>query len=868
MIRTPDQRIRVFVSSTLRELAEERAAVRAAIERMRLAPVMFELGARPHPPRELYRSYLAQSDVFVGIYADSYGWVAPGEEISGLEDEYDLAPKDMPKLIYIKRSHQREERLTELIGRIQRDDTAAYLPFETAADLKERVANDLATLLAERFDESRSDDPRASDHESAASLITRVPAPYTTTIGRERDLAQVRQLLAQGEDRLVSLIGPGGIGKSRLAIEVAHATEDLFPDGTYFVLLEGVLEPGLLLPQIAYTLGIRDNGEAGLEERISRALEGRRVLIVLDNFEQIVDAAPLLVRLYTVAPLASFLVTSRIVLRIRGERVYEVETLRAPEGEGPTTLDRARRSTAVQLFVDRAQAAKPEFTLTAENATAIADICRRLDGLPLAIELAAAKVRLLTPQGIAERLEHALPMLTASVRDLPDRHRTMQSTIEWSVSLLPDDRRALLEDLGVFATRFTLDAVEAIGRGRVWDGQGLDGLSELVDASLVSQVEIEGRSTFSLLAIMREYTLGRLKQSGEADTMRLAHADYYLALVRHVAPRLRGPAQADAVAQLGLELPNLRAAARHLVYTNRLDDAGDFAWTLFVYWWISGFFSEVRLWMMELLGKDQPISAHTRAAALFFTVWAELWQRPSEEIVSGLGESARLFTESGDADAAAMALAARASARLQFPDLDAATARAELDEAVARLHELGDEWGESMAETGTGLLSLVNGDIPEAVAHFDRAADVADAARDMFTRVVSGNNRARMMFLLGDIDGAEQEWFLTLGLGTRVRFIEGIAYGLEGLSGIAALRGDGWRAGALVGAAGAIRQTTGIFDVSGFAVHLPPLNAIRESDPEQVAAGERAGAEMSVDEALALALPDAATVVERALARW
>ncbi len=384
----------------------------------------------------------------------------------------------------------------------------------------------------------------------------------------------------------------------------------------------------------------------------------------------------------------------------------------------------------------------------------------------------------------------------------------------------------------------------------------------------MSQVEIEGRSTFSLLAIMREYTLGRLKQSGEADTMRLAHADYYLTLVRDVAPRLRGPAQADAVAQLGLELPNLRAAARHLVYTNRLDDAGDFAWTLFVYWWISGFFSEVRLWMMELLGKDRPISAHTRAAALFFTVWAELWQRPSEEIVSGLGESARLFTESGDADAAAMALAARASARLQFADLDAATARAELDEAVARLHELGDEWGESMAETGTGLLSLVNGDIPEAVAHFDRAAEVADAARDMFTRVVSGNNRARMMFLLGDIDGAEQEWFLTLGLGTRVRFIEGIAYGLEGLSGIAALRGDGWRAGALVGAAVAIRQTTGIFDVSGFAVHLPPLNAIRESDPEQVAAGERAGAEMSVDEALALALPDATTVVERALARW
>jgi predicted ATPase len=867
-IRTPDQRIRVFVSSTLRELAAERGAARAAVERMRLAPVMFELGARPHPPRELYRSYLAQSDVFVGIYGDSYGWVAPGEEISGLEDEYDLAPPGMPKLIYIKKSDHREQRLTDLIRRIQSDDTAAYLPFETAEDLEERVASDLAILLAERFDQARRSDAASAEGEVEASLASRVPAPYTTTIGRERDLANVRHLLASGADRVVSLIGPGGIGKSRLSIEVAHASEDLFPDGVYFVLLEGVLEPGLLLPTIAYTLGIRDNGEAGLEDRISRALEGRRVLIVLDNFEQIVDAAPQLVELYALAPLASFLVTSRIVLRIRGEQVYEVEALRAPEGDAPMTLDRAQRSTAVQLFVDRAQAAKPGFALTAENAAAVADICRRLDGLPLAIELAAAKVRLLTPQGIAQRLEHSLPMLTASVRDLPDRHRTMQSTIDWSVSLLTDDRRALLEDLGVFATRFTLDAVEAVGRGRAWEGTALDGLSELVDASLVRQVEIGGRSTFTLLAIMREYALGRLKERGDADAMRVAHADYYLGLVMQVAPGLRGPGQAEAVTQLGLELPNLRAAARHLVYTDRLDDAGEFAWTLFVYWWISGFFSEVRLWMLELLGKDKPIAPHTRAAAVFFTVWAELWQRPSEEVVSGLGEAVRLFAESGDEDAAAMALAARASARLQFADLDAATAHAELDEALVKLRHLGDRWGESMAEVGLGLLSLVVGAIPEAASHFDRGAEIADAAQDMFTRVVSGNNRARVMFLHGDIEGAEQEWFLTLGLATRVRFVEGIAYGLEGLSGVAAVRGDAWRAGALTGAADEIRQTTGIFDVSGFAVHLPPLDAIRAGDSESVAAGERAGAEMSVPQAVALALPNADHAVRNALARW
>ena len=477
-------------------------------------------------------------------------------------------------------------------------------------------------------------------------------------------------------------------------------------------------------------------------------------------------------------------------------------------------------------------------------------------------------MRLLTPQSIAQRLENILPLLTASVRDLPDRHRTMQATIEWSVGLLPDERRAMLEDLGVFATRFTLEAVEAIGRGRVWDGSALDGMSDLVDASLVRQEELDGRSTFSLLAIMRGYAIGRLKERGEADLVRVAHADYYLGLVHRLAPELRGPGQPDAVAQLGLELPNLRAAARHLVYTDRLDEAGDFAWTLLVYWWISGFFSEVRLWMLELLEKDQPISAHTRAAALFFTVWGEMWQRPSGEVVDGLSESERLFTESGDEDAAAMALAAKASTRLRFPGLDAATAEAELNEAVAKLRELGNGWAESMSEVGLGLLALMGGAIPDSIAHFDRAAAVAEANQDLFMRVVSGNNRARMAFILGDVEAAEQEWALVLAGCARLHFDEGVAYALEGMCAVAASRGDGWRAGALTVVAQTIRQTTGIFDVAGVAVYEAPLQALRESNPDQVAAGERAGAEMSVAEAIALALPDADATVKHALERW
>lgn len=857
MIRTPDQRIRVFVSSTLRELADEREAVRSAIERLRLAPVMFELGARPHPPRDLYRSYLAQSDVFIGIYGASYGWVAPEEAVSGLEDEYNLASPEMPKLIYVKDTDTRDERLTQLIARIQADDTAAYLHFHTAADLEDHVAGDLAMLLAERFDESRVA-ATAEPEPEAPTLIGRVPVPYTPTIGREADIDAVRTLLARGTDRVVSLIGPGGIGKSRLAIETALACGDMFPDGVYFVLLEGVLEPGLLLPTIAYYLGIRDNGEAALEERIAHALADRRVLIVLDNFEQIVDAAPVLVRLYTVAPTATFLVTSRIVLRIRGERVFEVAPLTTPAGEGPASLDRATRSAAVTLFVDRARAIDADFDVTADNAGDLADICRRLEGLPLAIELAAAKVRILSPSGIAERLESSLPLLTAAVRDMPDRHKTMRATIDWSVSLLPDTQRELLEDLGVFATRFTLDAVEALGEGRSWGDEAIDALTALIDGSLVKQSEVGGRRVFSLLSLVREYALGRLKERGDAVRVRRAHADYYRGLVQRIAPGLGGSGQADAVVRLGLELPNLRAAVRHLIYTNRLDDAGDFAWSLLIYWWISGFFAEVRVWMLELLEKqhDQPITQHTRAIAWFFALWGEMWQRPSEQVIAGLGECVRLFTESGDEDAAAMALAARATARVQFSHLDTDKADAELREAVVTLSERGNTWAEAITEVSLGRLAWVRGATDDALAHFDRATSLAEARGDLFTTSVAGNLRARLNFQLGRTEYAEREFVHTLLLSIRLHYEEGVAYGLEGVCAVAAAHSEAWRAAALAVAAGEIRQRIGIFDVEAFTVHTPYLEILRGHDPQSVEAGQAAGAELTVAEAVQLALPE------------
>ncbi|HZB51285.1 MAG TPA: DUF4062 domain-containing protein, partial [Mycobacteriales bacterium] len=277
-ISTPDRRVRVFVSSTLQELADERQAVRAAITRLRLTPVMFELGARPHPPRELYRAYLAQSDVFVGIYWRRYGWVAPGEAVSGLEDEY-LLSGDRPKLIYVKSAADREPRLEELLARVQADDRAAYKPFDGPDELADLLADDLAVLLTERF-------TRPVRAAPGGLRSARLPVPPTAIVGREAEAAALEELLADPDVRLVTLVGPGGIGKTRLALAVA--TELAAPtarpggfDGVWFVDLAPVTDPEQVPGAIAAALGVRPEGTAPLLDLLADRLQGRRVLLVL-----------------------------------------------------------------------------------------------------------------------------------------------------------------------------------------------------------------------------------------------------------------------------------------------------------------------------------------------------------------------------------------------------------------------------------------------------------------------------------------------------------------------------------------------------------------------------------------------------------
>lgn len=846
-IRTPDQRLRVFVSSTLRELQAERRAVRGAIEALRLAPVMFELGARPHPPRELYRSYLDQSDVFVGFYGESYGWVAPGEEISGLEDEYRLAPRAMPKLIYLREPAERDERLQALVRRIQDDDTASYKSFATSEELAELVEADLAVLLAERFDASRP-------APTAMPVETPMPAAYTRIIGRDREVAEVVGLLASGEHRVVTLLGPGGIGKSRLSLEVAEAARPHFPGGAVFVGLENVFEPRLLLPTIAYALGIRDGGDLSVEDRLALALASRRVLLVLDNFEQLVDAAAELVRLYALAPQASFLVTSRAVLRVRGERVFDVPPLAVADAEAPDSVARAASSPAVELFVERARAVKPDFALTPAGTPAVVALCQELDGLPLAIELAAARMRLLTPEAVLTRLHGSMSVLGDAARDLPPRQRTLRSTIEWSAGLLADDERVMLRDLGVFSAGFTLDAVEAVAAGRPWEQRAVDALEALVDNSLVSQAETDGEAVFTMLVIVREYAVDRLREAGDEQLLRDAHATYFLELARRAAPLLGGADQRAATRRLDLERGNLRTAVRHLIASANADDATEIAWLLYIYWWLRGYFYEVRVWMEELLATVPRMSAHARAIARFYFLWSEMWRTDErDDVVAGLLESAALFRESGDAFGQTMAEATAGLARITMGDPDIAATSADLQRCAEQFRAGGQRWAEVLALIALGRLAWALDDADGAAAAFAEASAAARAGGGIFGLSVATHHLARARLLAGETDAAAFGFTEAMRMSMELDHDEGIAYAIEGLSAIASLRGDAESAGVLAGAAESTRERLTMFDAPQFVFHLRYLSAA-PGDDQAVAEALARGRRLSAREAAVFAL--------------
>ncbi|GAA1948508.1 ATP-binding protein [Microbacterium deminutum] len=821
-IRTPDQRLRIFVSSTLKELAPERRAVRVAIEGLRLAPVMFELGARPHPPRDLYRAYLEQSDVFVGIYAGRYGWVAPGEEISGLEDEYRLAPRQMPKLVYIKEGAHQEERLKALLDQIRDDDGTSYAYFTSLDELAELVRGDLATLLAERFALAAGDPPAPM---AAGGAEVALPSALTRLFGRDRDLDAVVGLL-EGEARLVTLTGSGGIGKSRLALEAGTLLRDRFPDGVVFIDLAPVSDAALVLGVIAEALDVRDDGIGRIEDLLRTALHDRCVLLLLDNFEQVVDAAPAIRSLLQGAPRAKALVTSRILLRVSGEHGMEVEPLDVPDLERESTVEIESANPSVALFISSVRAAKPDFELTASNLEDVRRICVALDGVPLAIELAAAHARVLPPADLLDRLHRRLTVLASGARDLPERQRTMRAAIEWSVQLLPPTARELLTRLGVFACSFPLDAVEAIADDP--EGAGvLADLGALVDGSLLRQQDRGDRARFMLLSTVHEYVSAALDARPDAQALRDRQAAWVASCAERSASALKGPDQTGCIARLAEDVENIRRGIRHLLNTRQWDLAARCVWSLFVYWWLDGH-AEVRTWMEEILDAGEPIEVRTRAIALYFRGTVGYWQGTDIVDVNGLVEGAECFRDAGDPTGEAMTLSAIAFS-LPTPS---GSERAEelLANAAALVRLAGDGWGETIVRIGTARLAVGAGQFDLALERIAPAVAVAERLGDSFCLGITLYYRGWVRLTLGDVAGAADDFDRGLAVTSRIGHHEGTAYALEGLAAVAASEGDVERAGFLLGAAQSVRERTGLASQPTF--HGPFMAELR-SGPDK-----------------------------------
>lgn len=880
-IRTPDQRIRVFVSSTLKELEPERRAARDVIERMHLAPVMFELGARPHPPRELYRSYLAQSDIFIGLYWERYGWVAPGEEISGLEDEYRLSTR-LPSLIYIKEpAPEREERLDDLLNHIRSDDRTSYKSFATSDELAELIGRDLATLLAERFDAARV----ASVDESADALsLPGIPSPYTSLVGREADLDAVRALLADGRNRIVSIVGPGGVGKSRLAIEVA---QDAARRGRHvaFALLETVTAPDRVITALARALGVHDTGDEPLEEKVIAAVDERDVLLVVDNMEHLLDAADLLVRLITRTPRLQLLVTSRSPLRVRAERVFDLAPLETPADaevtavptrpEAPFDEQAASGATvrtvlsdlsrglapagmsAIALFVQRAEAAHPAFELTAENLADVIAICRALDGMPLAIELAAARVRTMTPRDILARLDSALALLVGGARDLPERQRALSRTIQWSVDLLDDDARTALGAMSVFAGSFTLAAAERV-LGAVGIHDPLAAIESLIDASLLSHSNRDGSQLFRLLSLVRAYarTLGAPESRQAATEAWIAH---YRELARTAAVQLRRGDQLEWLARLERESENLAAVMRTLLDRGDHEAAAEYAWSQYLFLWIGGYLGLVRDWMSEILdaaaraGPDAtPLSARTRAIALYYANAVRLWEDLEFDTAPGVRESRDLFRRAGDiagASLAGVSVALALLARPSGPEVDAATD--ELTDSLNGFRDVGDAWGQAMALVMLGRIDMLTGDMASALDRFEESLTLARAQGERLGVGIALNHRGWAKAMSGDFAGGREDFATGLDSSLALGHDEGIAYGIEAFVGLKAIQGDAFEAGRLLGAAQALRRRKGILNPGAFEFYMIPLGALRAGGHgDELDRGIAEGSALSVTEAL------------------
>jgi predicted ATPase/class 3 adenylate cyclase len=557
-----------------------------------------------------------------------------------------------------------------------------------------------------------------------------LPAQPTALIGREREILEVVRLLRQTDIRLVTLTGPGGTGKTRLALQAAAELLDEFADGVYFVDLAPISNPDLVATAIAQTLSVKESGGRPLIEDLKAYLRERQLLLLLDNFEQILNAATVVATLRAAAPKLTLLITSRTVLHLSGEYEYAVSPLALPDRARLPPIEGLTQYAAVQLFITRAQAAQAGFGVNNATAPAIAEICYRLDGLPLAIELAAARSKLFPAEDLLARLiKSGLATLTGGPRDLPARQQTLRATIAWSYDLLGAAEQRLFARLGVFAGGWTLEAAEVVCGDKETSGQAdqqidqtqanslppsllvplpvLDGLTALLDQSLVRQVEITGEPRFTMLETIREYALERLVESGQAELLREQHARYFAELARRAEPELHGPSADTWLNRLATERDNLRAVLewdRTAASDNSVEMAARLAGSLWQYWELRGYSSENRQLLAGILARTPSTTAvqrAVRAKALYAAGRLADFYDDLPAARAYYEEGLTLFGELADKSGIAMTLLMLGW--VAAPNQEEGVSARYYEEGLALFRELGDKWGMAEALCSMGI---------------------------------------------------------------------------------------------------------------------------------------------------------------------
>jgi predicted ATPase/DNA-binding SARP family transcriptional activator len=666
-----------------------------------------------------------------------------------------------------------------------------------------------------------SGEPVAAPRSS--TTVNNLPAPISTLVGRERELAELRQLLAAG--RLLTLTGAGGIGKTRLAIALARAMQETFPDGVAFVDLTPVDDSDLVVPTIAQALDVRQAGTQPIVDTLKAALHDRQLLLVLDNFERVAAAAPFVAELLIYAPGVKALVTSRVRLRLNGEQEYAVPPLVVPAAGERFPGGQLARYAAAALFVQRAREVRSDFVVTSDSAPAVAEICRRLEGLPLAIELAAARAKVLTPPAMLARLDRPLALLTGGARDLPARQQTIRATIEWSYNLLTPVEQRLFRRLAVFVGGWTLEAAEAVADpdpsrypGQALGIDVLDGLTWLIDSNLVirrqqhdasATPDVESRPRFGMLETIREFGLERLRESGEELEVRESHAAWFVALAEQAAPHFE---QADQVAwytALSHDDANLRAALEWIRERNDAESGLRLVNALWLYWFVRGWIVEGYAQTAAVI--DLPESTAFPVPLIDALIHAGFLAREYGDFDLASAASRRGLALSGtigDRKRAADALVNLGYVALQQEQYD--EARELLQESLATQRALGNQQGVADALSFLGMTAFYHNELEAARRLHEESLATWTALEDWGATVWARLHLAFVLTRQGALAAAYDQLMTCLELSGELDFRTGMALTLDGLAQLAVLQSSFDLALRLVAAAASIREAAGI----------------------------------------------------------